>query len=82
MLATPLKIEGGYVYAADEPGLGIEVDEKALAKYRMEPPYEHPPLRMLLAAVWPETHKRYYADIMQVWRDAQSGGWCRPTRVS
>jgi len=73
LLATSLKIEGGYVYASDEPGLGIEVDEKALAKYRMEPPYEHPPLRLLLAAVWPETHKRYYADIMQVWRDAQSG---------
>ena len=73
LLAEPLKIEGGYVCASDEPGLGIEVDEEALTRYRMEPPYKHPPLRMLLAAVWPETHKRYYSDILQVWKDAQDG---------
>jgi len=73
LLSESLKIEGGYVYASDEPGLGIEVDEEALTKYRMEPPFEHPPRRMLLAAVWPQTHKRYYSNITQVWRDAQNG---------
>ena len=28
---------------------------------------------MLPAAVWPETHKRYCSNIMQVWRDARNG---------
>ncbi len=34
---TP-EIEGGYLYANDRPGLGIDIDEKAAAKY----PYKSP----------------------------------------
>ena len=73
LLAEPLTIQGGYVRTPDGPGLGIEVDDEALSKYRMEPPYEHPAQRLLLAVVWPDNHKRYYANIGQVWRDAQNG---------
>ena len=40
---------------------------------RIEPPYEHPPLRLLLALVWPDGRKRYYARIDQCWTDAQNG---------
>jgi L-alanine-DL-glutamate epimerase-like enolase superfamily enzyme len=73
LLATPITIKGGYARTPDGPGLGIEVDEAALVRFTMEPPYEHPPLRLLLAIVWPDGRKRYYADIMQCWRDAQNG---------
>ncbi len=73
MLATPLTIRGGYAQTPDGPGLGIEVDEEALVRLRMEPPYEHPPLRLLLALVWPDGRKRYYANIGQCWKDAQNG---------
>jgi len=73
LLATPLTIRGGYAQTPEGPGLGIEVDEEALARYRMEPPFEHPPLRLLLALVWPDGRKRYYANIGQCWADAHKG---------
>ena len=73
LLATPLVIEGGYAHTPDRPGLGVEVDEEALSRYRMEPPYEHPALRLLLAVVWPSGRRRYYATIGQVWTDALNG---------
>ena len=73
LLATPLQIEGGYARTPDGPGLGITVDEEALTRFAMEPPYEHPPLRLLLALVWPDGRKRYYANIGQCWTDALSG---------
>jgi len=39
----------------------------------MEPPYEHPALRLLLAICWPDQRKRYYANIGQCWTDALNG---------
>ena len=65
VLATPLTIRDGYAQTPEDPGLVIEVDEEALARYRMEPPFEDPPLRLLLALAWPDGRKRYYADIGQ-----------------
>ena len=44
LLATPLTIDGGYARTSDSAGLGITVDEEALTRYRIEPPYEPPPL--------------------------------------
>ncbi len=73
LLAAPLEIRGGYARTPDAPGLGIQVDEEALVRLRMEAPYEHPPLRLLLALVWPDGRKRYYARIDQCWTDAQNG---------
>ena len=73
LLATPLTIRGGYAATPEGPGLGVEIDEEALSRLRMEPPYEHPPLRLLLALVWPDGRKRYYANIHQCWNDALKG---------
>ncbi|MSR81787.1 MAG: hypothetical protein EXS58_02525 [Candidatus Latescibacteria bacterium] len=33
LLAEPIRIEGGYALVPDKPGLGIELDEKAVVKY-------------------------------------------------
>ncbi|HCV25280.1 MAG TPA: enolase [Candidatus Latescibacteria bacterium] len=73
LLATPLTVKGGYAQTPERPGLGIDVDEEALTRLRMEPPYEHPPLRLLLALVWPNNRRRYYANIHQCWTDALNG---------
>ena len=35
IIKNPLKIENGYVFVPEEPGLGIEVDENAIKKYRI-----------------------------------------------
>lgn len=73
LLVTPITIKGGYAKTPDAPGLGIEIDESALVRFKMEPPYEHPPLRLLLAVRWPNGRSRYYGNIMQCWTDAHNG---------
>ncbi|OPZ80014.1 MAG: Mandelate racemase [Actinobacteria bacterium ADurb.Bin444] len=73
LLVEPLTIAGGYAQVPEGPGLGIEVDEAALARYRMQPPYELPKPRLLLSVVWPSGLVRHYADIHQVWNEAFQG---------
>jgi L-alanine-DL-glutamate epimerase-like enolase superfamily enzyme len=73
LLVEPLCIQGGYARTPEKPGLGVEVDEGALEKYKMEPPYQHPPIRQLLQVRWQDSRKRYYARIGQVWTDALHG---------
>jgi len=73
LLTEPLEIAGGYARVPDEPGLGIEVDEAALTKYKMDPPYELPRPRLLMSVIWPGGRVRHYATIRQVWEDAQAG---------
>ncbi len=73
LLVEPLTIAGGYAQVPEGPGLGIEVDEAALARYRMPPPYELPKPRLLLSVVWPSGLVRHYADIHQVWNEAFQG---------
>jgi galactonate dehydratase len=34
---APLLVKGGYVYPSDRPGIGVEVDEKAAARYPYQP---------------------------------------------
>jgi L-alanine-DL-glutamate epimerase-like enolase superfamily enzyme len=52
LLTEPLTIRGGYLQVPDGPGLGVEVDEAALSKYAMEPPYQLPDERHILSVVW------------------------------
>ena len=73
LLKTPLTIKDGYVHVPEGPGLGVEVDEAALMRLKMEPPYEHPKQRLLLAVAWPDGRRRYYANIQQCWTDAGRG---------
>ncbi len=74
LLAEPLTIIGGYAQVPEAPGLGVEIDEEALARYRIaEPPYELPKPRLLLTVTWPGGLVRHYADIHQVWDEAFNG---------
>jgi L-alanine-DL-glutamate epimerase-like enolase superfamily enzyme len=73
LLTTPLTIQGGYVRVPGGPGLGIEVDEAALARLAMDPPYELPKPRLLLSINWPGGRVRHYAGIKQCWNDGLSG---------
>ena len=52
LLTEPLTIRGGYLQVPDGPGLGVEVNEAALSKYAMEPPYQLPDERHILSVVW------------------------------
>ena len=73
LLAAPLTIRGGYAQVPDAPGLGIEIDEQALTRFKMEPPYEFPKPRLLLSVVWPGGRVVHYADIWQCWADGWAG---------
>ncbi len=74
LLRAPLTIAGGYARVPDAPGLGIEVDEDALARYKMAPPYEIPRPRLLLSVVWPGGRVMHYAGMRpQCWADFLHG---------
>jgi len=73
LLVEPLTIRGGFVKVPEAPGLGIEVDEGALTRYRMQPPYEFPPPRLLLSVVWPGGRVMQYASLRQCWNDCWAG---------
>ena len=74
LLVTPLAIRGGYVRVPEAPGLGVEIDEAALARYAMAPPYVLPPPRLLLSVVWPGGRVVHYASMRpQCWGDFWAG---------
>jgi len=74
LLTAPLSIVGGYARVPDTPGLGVEIDEAALERYRMQPPYELPPPRLLLSVVWPGGRVMHYASMRpQCWADFWAG---------
>jgi L-alanine-DL-glutamate epimerase-like enolase superfamily enzyme len=73
LLETPIEIASGYARVPDGPGLGIEVDEGALTRLRIDPPYTLPKPRLLLSVRWPDGQVRHYADIRQCWDEGLSG---------
>jgi hypothetical protein len=73
LIVKPIQISEGYARVPDAPGLGVEVDEDALVKYKMQPPYELPRPRILLSVVWPGNRVRHYNNIQQCWTDAFNG---------
>jgi L-alanine-DL-glutamate epimerase-like enolase superfamily enzyme len=73
LIVHPIQVTEGYAHVPDAPGLGVEVDEAALTKYKMEPPYEIPRAKLLLSIAWPGNRVRHYANIQQCWTDAFAG---------
>ena len=73
LIVHPIQVSEGYAHVPDAPGLGVEVDEAALTKYKMEPPYEIPRAKLLLSIAWPGNRVRHYANIQQCWTDAFAG---------
>ncbi len=63
LLTQALTIRGGYVQVPEGPGLGVEVDEAALTKYIMEPPYTLPDERHILSVVWPGGRVVHFANM-------------------
>tara|TARA_B100000949_G_C14173341_1_gene404294 strand:- start:2 stop:892 length:891 start_codon:yes stop_codon:yes gene_type:complete len=63
LLKKRLKVENGYIEVPDKPGLGIEVDEKAIDKYTVDPDEPTPKTRYLqrkrlLRINWPGLGKK------------------------
>lgn len=63
LLTEPLTITGGYLKVPDGPGLGVQVNEEALSKYVMEPPYRLPDPRHILSVTWPGGRVVHFANM-------------------
>ncbi len=71
MIKPALKVDNGTAPVPEAPGLGVELDEDAVARFRIEPlkqrPYPAP--NLLLAIRWPSGATSYYAHAQQYWDD-------------
>lgn len=73
LLRQPIEVVGGFARVPEKPGLGIEVDEEALRRFRMEPPYEKPAPRAILSVLWEGGRTVHYSSMSQLCRDFWAG---------
>jgi hypothetical protein len=74
LLADPLSIQGGYLGVPEGPGLGVTVNEEALSRYRMDPPYNIAKDRHILTVSWPGGRAVHFVDIWeQAWPHFMAG---------
>lgn len=74
LLATPLEIKGGYAKVPSGPGLGIDVDDKALDRLRINPPYDLILPRRIYTFNIGDGRSKKYATVAQIWADTQVQG--------
>ena len=80
MIKPAIVVQNGSAKVPDAPGLGVELDEDAVERLRIQPiakPYPKPGL--LIAIRWPEGSTSYYAHAEQYWDDVRRGV-CRSFR--
>ncbi len=53
LILKPISVNAGYAHVPEAPGLGVEPDEDAISRYRVEPGYTPPPPKALYRASWP-----------------------------
>ena len=75
LLKKRLEVEDGFMTVPDKPGLGIEVDEKAIEKYRVDPADPSPTDRYrqkkhILRISWPGAGKK-----RRVWDFTHEGAY-------
>ncbi|MCH7726854.1 MAG: enolase [Planctomycetes bacterium] len=74
LISAPLHVCNGLADIPNGPGLGVEVDWKAVERYRIEPiekPYPYPGL--LLRLDWPSGAKVYFTHAQQLWEEFSGG---------
>ena len=65
LLTKPLTVNGGYLQVPDGPGLGVEVNDEALTRYKMDPPYRLPDERHILSVIWPGGRAVHFANMWE-----------------
>ena len=74
LLIDPLKISFGFAEVPKKPGLGVDINEDSIAKYRMKPPYRIKSPRKLLIFSFPSGESHDYAGVDHLWRDMWNNG--------
>lgn len=72
LIAEPIVVQGGYARVPEKPGLGIEISEDALRRYRTGTSIK-PNARAVYAVVRPNGQRIYYASETQYWDDFLNG---------
>ncbi len=68
LLEERIEIKAGFARVPEAPGLGVEPDEEAIARYRVEPGYAPEPPRNLYKVSWPNGDQVIY-------RVGKEGAW-------
>lgn len=74
LLKERIPIVNGYAHVPEAPGLGVEPDEEAIARYRVEPGFSPEPPRNLYRVTWPCGDSVVYRGGKQgAWDDFEAG---------
>ena len=74
LIKPAIAVENGSTAIPERPGLGFDLDEDAIAKYRIEPLARQPdPPEALMVVRWPTGAAAYFATKDQYWDDFRSG---------
>ena len=75
LIRPALTVSNGAAPVPEAPGLGVELDDEAIERFRIQPlaaePYPSP--NLLLAIRWPSGAASYYAHARQYWGDFLAG---------
>jgi len=66
MLSRDIEVKDGFAAIPSGPGLGYELDEDAVEKFRVEKPARRPDPPRLIETSWPDGRKMYIANNGQV----------------
>ncbi|MCH2580560.1 MAG: dgoA protein, partial [Planctomycetes bacterium] len=66
MLSKEIEVKDGFAGIPEGPGLGYELDEDAIEKFRVEKPVRRPDPPRLIATSWPDGRRMYIANNGQV----------------
>lgn len=70
MVRPAIEVSNGMATVPEAPGLGVELDEDAIERYRIEPKAKpYPAHGLLLAVRWPSGGSTYYTHTRQYWDD-------------
>jgi L-alanine-DL-glutamate epimerase-like enolase superfamily enzyme len=73
LLVAPIELVGGYGKVPEGPGLGVEVDEEAIEKYRVAPDFGYEAPSEVYRICWPDGSCVYYADAVRYRQDFLAG---------
>ncbi len=62
LLAEPFHVRDGFTQVPNGPGIGCEIDWKAVQKYRVPKPARRPEPTRLLETTWPDGRRMYVAN--------------------
>jgi hypothetical protein len=74
LIRPAIAVSNGTAEIPGAPGLGVELDNEAIEKYRISAPARMPdPPEALIAVRWPDGAAHYFAYSRQYWSDFSSG---------